>query len=146
MQKALQKRLSMRRKLLVLQFALFDASDYKGKDLAKETHVILLLQPTVKVKRQIMLSSCMNFYNQRSPKLPNLEYGVIGLGDSSYEFFCQTGKDFDTFLEKLGAKRFIDRVDCDVDYDQPAAGGELKSLKLSKNRWQTLKLKLCNCQ
>ena len=46
---------------------------------------------------------------------------MIGLGDSSYEFFCQTGKDFDSYLSKLGATSFIERIDCDVDYEAPAS-------------------------
>lgn len=41
---------------------------------------------------------------------------MIGLGDSSYEFFCQTGKDFDAFFKRLGAKAFVPRIDCDVDF------------------------------
>lgn len=44
---------------------LFDASDYKGKNLAKETHVIVVLLQTVKVKHQIMLWSFMSSYNLR---------------------------------------------------------------------------------
>ena len=59
--------------------------------------------------------------SKKAPKLPNLKYGVIGLGDSSYEFFCQTGKDFDSYLSKLGATSFIERIDCDVDYEAPAS-------------------------
>jgi sulfite reductase (NADPH) flavoprotein alpha-component len=43
------------------------------------------------------------------------------LGDSSYEFFCQTGKDFDLRLEELGGKRLSSRIDCDLDFDEPAA-------------------------
>ena len=48
-------------------------------------------------------------------------YSVLSLGDTSYEFFCQTGKDFDKRLEELGGKRLAPRVDCDVDFDEPAA-------------------------
>src|SRR5690606_17421877 len=43
------------------------------------------------------------------------------LGDTSYEFFCQTGKDFDKRLEELGGKRIAPRVDCDLDFEEPAA-------------------------
>ena len=43
------------------------------------------------------------------------------LGDSSYEFFCHTGKQFDERLLELGAKQLSPRVDCDLDYDEPAA-------------------------
>ncbi|MGM0435394.1 MAG: diflavin oxidoreductase, partial [Pseudomonadota bacterium] len=46
--------------------------------------------------------------------------GVLGLGDTSYEHFCQTGKDFDARFAELGASQLVERVDCDVDYDDPA--------------------------
>ena len=58
--------------------------------------------------------------SKKAPKLDHLYYSVLALGDTSYEFFCQTGKDFDLNLEKLGAKRIAPRVDCDVDYDEDA--------------------------
>jgi sulfite reductase (NADPH) flavoprotein alpha-component len=58
--------------------------------------------------------------SKKAPKLEHLHYSVLALGDTSYEFFCQTGKDFDQYLEKLGAKRMAERVDCDVDYDAEA--------------------------
>jgi sulfite reductase (NADPH) flavoprotein alpha-component len=50
--------------------------------------------------------------------LGGLEFSVCALGDSSYEQFCQTGKEVDQRLEALGAKRVADRRDCDVDYDE----------------------------
>ncbi|EJL6399164.1 assimilatory sulfite reductase (NADPH) flavoprotein subunit [Vibrio navarrensis] len=112
---------------------LFDASDYKGKDLAKETHVIFVASTNGEGEAPDNALELHEFLqSKKAPKLPNLQYGVIGLGDSSYEFFCQTGKDFDAFLEKLGAKRFIDRVDCDVDYDAPAAEWRAKALESVK--------------
>ena len=58
--------------------------------------------------------------SKKAPKLDHLHYSVLALGDTSYEFFCQTGKDFDLNLEKLGATRISPRVDCDVDYDADA--------------------------
>ncbi|MFB0912728.1 MAG: sulfite reductase [NADPH] flavoprotein alpha-component, partial [Glaciecola sp.] len=42
-------------------------------------------------------------------------------GDTSYEFFCQTGKDFETRLLSLGATALVERLDCDVDYDAAVA-------------------------
>jgi sulfite reductase (NADPH) flavoprotein alpha-component len=49
--------------------------------------------------------------------LGGLRYSVCALGDTSYEKFCQTGKDVDARLEALGGKRVVDRRDCDVDYE-----------------------------
>ncbi len=55
-----------------------------------------------------------------APRLEELKYGVIALGDTSYDEFCQAGKVVDTRLEQLGAKRLLERVDCDVDFEDPS--------------------------
>ncbi|WP_186670742.1 assimilatory sulfite reductase (NADPH) flavoprotein subunit [Sporosarcina sp. BP05] len=60
-------------------------------------------------------------HSKRAPRLENLQFSVLSLGDSSYEFFCQTGKQFDERLLELGAKQLSPRVDCDLDYDESAA-------------------------
>ncbi|QGY44275.1 sulfite reductase [NADPH] flavoprotein alpha-component [Maribellus comscasis] len=56
-----------------------------------------------------------------TPDLKKLRFSVCALGDSSYEKFCQTGKEIDQRLEELGASRFLERVDCDVEFNQTAA-------------------------
>ncbi|MBE9533352.1 MAG: sulfite reductase flavoprotein subunit alpha [Proteobacteria bacterium] len=55
--------------------------------------------------------------------LTQMKYSVIALGDTSYDLYCQAGIDWDQRLEKLGAKRLYDRVDCDVDFDDAAEAG-----------------------
>ncbi|MED4691402.1 assimilatory sulfite reductase (NADPH) flavoprotein subunit [Peribacillus frigoritolerans] len=60
-------------------------------------------------------------HGRRAPSLEGLRYSVLALGDSSYEFFCETGKQFDKRLEELGGTRLFPRVDCDLDYDEPAS-------------------------
>ncbi len=52
--------------------------------------------------------------------LANMQYSVLALGDTSYDLFCQAGIEWDQRLEKLGAKRLYDRIDCDVDFDASA--------------------------
>jgi sulfite reductase (NADPH) flavoprotein alpha-component len=62
------------------------------------------------------------FYNELMEAdiaLNGVEFSVCALGDTSYDLFCQTGKDLDARLEKLGAKRLVDRVDCDLEFDEP---------------------------
>ena len=67
-------------------------------------------------------------HNGNALDLKNLKYSICALGDSAYQKFCQTGKDFDIILEKHGGKRILNRVDCDVDYDDVSEKWILDSL------------------
>jgi sulfite reductase (NADPH) flavoprotein alpha-component len=54
--------------------------------------------------------------------LKDLRFSVCALGDTSYEKFCQTGREVDARLQALGATRAASRQDCDVDYEQDFCG------------------------
>ena len=56
-----------------------------------------------------------------TPRIDGVRYGVLALGDTSYAEFCAVGRRIDERLEALGGLRVIDRVDCDLDYEEPAA-------------------------
>ncbi len=105
-----------------LPVSLISMADYKPKQLKKETHVLIVTStlgegepPENAIDLHAQLKS------GKLGKLADLKFAVLGMGDSSYQFFCQTGKDFDTFLEQAGASRLLDRVDLDVDYRAGAA-------------------------
>ncbi len=55
-----------------------------------------------------------------TPKMEQTKYSVLALGDTSYDLYCQAGIDWDNRLSELGANRLYDRVDCDVDFEEPA--------------------------
>jgi len=98
------------------------AGDYKGKNLAKETHVVFVASTNGEGEAPDDAIDLHDFLqSKKAPKLADLNYAVLALGDSSYEFFCQTGKDFDAFLSQLGATPIVERVDCDVDYEESAS-------------------------
>lgn len=60
--------------------------------------------------------------NGSSPSLAGVNFSVLALGDRNYgDTFCLAGKKLDERLTKLGANRLAERVDCDVEYDLPAA-------------------------
>ncbi|WP_031432746.1 sulfite reductase subunit alpha [Methylomarinum vadi] len=57
---------------------------------------------------------------QDAPRLEAMKYSVLALGDTSYDMFCQAGIEWDRRLEELGASKLFDRIDCDVDFEEPA--------------------------
>jgi sulfite reductase (NADPH) flavoprotein alpha-component len=100
---------------------LISMADYKPRQIKSETHLAVVVSthgegdaPDDAMELHEFLDS------KKAPKLNNTQYAVLGLGDTSYEFFCQTAKDFDTRIAKLGGKAITERVDCDVDYEAPA--------------------------
>lgn len=105
-----------------LQVQLASMSDFKPKQLKKETHLIIV---TSTLGEGEPPENAVDLHGQlkagKLGKLDGLKFAVLGLGDSSYEFFCQAGKDFDAFLEKAGAERVAARADLDVDYRAAAA-------------------------
>ncbi|WP_214515035.1 assimilatory sulfite reductase (NADPH) flavoprotein subunit [Staphylococcus saprophyticus] len=69
-------------------------------------------------------------HSRKAPKLENVRFSVLALGDESYEYFCQTGKDFDAKLLELGAERLTDRQDCDLDFDDLAEKWMNKNIEI----------------
>ncbi len=55
-----------------------------------------------------------------APSFAQTNYSILALGDTSYDLFCQAGIDWDQRLESLGANRLYQRVDCDIDFEDPA--------------------------
>lgn len=97
-------------------------SDFKANNLKKLQNLLIIASTHGEGEPPDNAISFHEFLNsKRAPKLDELHFSVLALGDSSYEFFCQTGKDFDARLEELGGTRLYPRFDCDVDFDEPAA-------------------------
>jgi len=99
----------------------FDMADYKPKQLKNETYLAVLSSTHGEGDPPDNALDLYEFlHGRKAPELKQLQYSVLALGDSSYEYYCQTGKDFDARLAALGGSAIVPRVDCDVDYDDAA--------------------------
>lgn len=97
-------------------------SDFKPNQLKKLKNLLIVVSTHGEGDPPDNALSFHEFlHGRRAPKLDDFRYSVLALGDTSYEFFCQTGKEFDQRLGELGGTRLHPRVDCDLDYDEPAA-------------------------
>ncbi|WP_090819700.1 assimilatory sulfite reductase (NADPH) flavoprotein subunit [Paenibacillus sp. yr247] len=118
----LAKKVSKKLEERGFQVTLSSMGDFKLNALKKVQNLLILVSTHGEGDPPDNAISFYEFLNsKRAPQLEDLRFSVLALGDTSYEFFCQTGKDFDKRLEELGGKRLTPRVDCDVDFDEPAA-------------------------
>ncbi len=104
-----------------LNVNLVNAGDYKFKQIAQERLLVIVASTQGEGEPAEEAVALHKFlFSKKAPKLPETAFAVFGLGDTSYEHFCQAGKDFDNKLAELGAQRLLERVDADVEYQESA--------------------------
>ncbi|WP_105254016.1 assimilatory sulfite reductase (NADPH) flavoprotein subunit [Pseudoalteromonas sp. T1lg75] len=97
---------------------LVSMADYKPTALKKEQFISIVVSTYGEGEPPEDAEALYEFLStKKAPKLAGVKIAVLGLGDSSYEFFCQTAKDFEERLVKLGAEVIHQRADLDVDYE-----------------------------
>ena len=100
-----------------------DFADLKPGDLTKAKKLIVIAatwgegDPPARAIR-----TYEDLMSDAAPRIEGVEFGVLALGDTAYVDFCGVGKKIDERLEALGGKRIAERVDCDLDFQAPAAG------------------------
>ena len=118
-----------------LNVNLVNAGDYKFKQIANEKLLVVVASTQGEGEPPEEAVALHKFlFSKKAPKLNGAAFAVFGLGDTSYEFFCQCGKDFDSKLAELGAERLLDRVDADVEYQPAAAEWRARLVDVLKSR------------
>ena len=101
---------------------LVSLADYKPANIKRESFVSLVISThgegdppdDAELFHEYLMSD-------KAPKLDDLKFTVLALGDSSYINFCQTGRELDSRLKELGAEQILPIVECDLDYEDPAS-------------------------
>ncbi|MEX2523768.1 MAG: assimilatory sulfite reductase (NADPH) flavoprotein subunit [Gammaproteobacteria bacterium] len=121
-----------------LSARVFDMADYRRRDLRDERLIMIITATHGEGDPPDPAEDFYHFlHSRKAPKLAGVKFAVLALGDSSYEHFCQTGRDFDNRLEALGAERIQERVDCDVDYEDSAHAWIEKTLSAFAGHTET---------
>jgi sulfite reductase (NADPH) flavoprotein alpha-component len=101
---------------------LVSLADYKPANIKRESFVSLVISThgegdppdDAELFHEFLMSD-------KAPKLDDLKFTVLALGDSSYVNYCQTGRELDSRLKELGAEQILPIVECDLDYEDPAS-------------------------
>ncbi len=95
--------------------------DYNPRKLKEEKNVAVIVSTHGEGEPPAMAEDIHKFLtNKRAPRMEHVNYSVLALGDKSYKYFCQTGKDFDSAFSRLGAESITPIVKCDVHYEEDA--------------------------
>ncbi|AFL73413.1 assimilatory sulfite reductase (NADPH) flavoprotein subunit [Thiocystis violascens] len=105
-------------------------ADYRARDLEREGLLLIVVSTHGEGEPPDAARELHGFlFSRRAPRLESVEFAVLGLGDSSYEHFCKTARDFDERLTELGARRAISAHWCDVDFQPVAEQWSAQALK-----------------
>lgn len=114
---------------------LVNAGEYKFKQIASEKLLIIVTSTQGEGEPPEEAVALHKFlFSKKAPKLTGTAFAVFGLGDTSYEFYCQSGKDFDSKLSELGGERLLERVDADVDFQAAAAQWRARVVDMLQSR------------
>ncbi len=121
-----------------LQARLVSAEDYRPRELLKEQLLYVVISTQGEGEPPESAFELFRYLNVgKTPDLSGLQYAIFGLGDSSYEFFCQAAKDLDERFAALGATAVAERVDADVDYDNAAQSWRTQVLQEAERQMPT---------
>jgi sulfite reductase (NADPH) flavoprotein alpha-component len=103
-----------------IQTKLVSLDQYRLNDLSKEEYFFTVISTHGEGEPPAAAQKFYDHIHNNGFKVPQLKYGVLALGDTSYPLFCKTGEDVDVQLQQLGASRIAPLQKCDLDYDEPA--------------------------
>lgn len=106
---------------------------YPLRELAQERHLVVVISSQGDGDPPDDAIGFIEFISgKRAPKLPQLKFAVLGLGDSSYPKYCAVSRDLDARLAELGASRFAPLGEADVDFEAATAAWSQGTLETAK--------------
>ena len=110
-----------------------DMEDISLQDISSSKRLIVVCSTWGEGEQPVNAQDLYNSVEESDDHcLEGVNFAVIALGDTAFEFFCESGKEWDKILHKKGGKRVAERIDCDVDYEDYVQEWILNTLSLMK--------------
>lgn len=93
-----------------------DMPGFNGADLAQLENVMICVSTHGEGEPPVQAEVFYEYVTEQATAI-KANYAVLGLGDSSYRYYCQTGKDLDRQLEQLGGTRMLEVGTADIDFE-----------------------------
>ena len=107
-----------------------DAADATPAELAKARNLLVIAATWGEGEAPQRATGLLrDLLADAAPRMEGVNYAVLALGDRSYAQFCETGRLLDSRFAALGAKRAAPLLECDLDYEKPAADWLAATLK-----------------
>jgi len=94
-----------------------DMEDVSAEDLASSKRLIVSVSTWGEGEQP---DNAQGLYDEveesEDESMEGVNYAVLALGDTAFELFCESGKEWDRILEEKGGTRVNKRIDCDTDY------------------------------
>lgn len=104
-----------------LEATVMDMEDIETDDISTSKRLIVVCSTWGEGEQPVNAQDLYdNVTETEDGSMDGVNFAVLALGDTAFEFFCESGKEWDTILEEKGGKRVNERIDCDTDYDDYA--------------------------
>ncbi|OOG52360.1 sulfite reductase [NADPH] flavoprotein, alpha-component [Rhodanobacter sp. B05] len=116
-----------------LPVRLLRAGAYPLRELAQERHLLVVISSQGDGEPpDDAIGFCEFIAGRRAPKLPQLKFAVLGLGDSSYPKYCAVSRALDARLAELGGRRLVELGEADVDFEAVASAWSARALDTAR--------------
>ena len=104
-----------------LEAAVMDMEDIEPDDISTSKRLIVVCSTWGEGEQPVNAQDLYDAVEETEEgSMEGVNFAVLALGDTAFELFCESGKEWDKILEEKGGTRVNDRIDCDTDYDDYA--------------------------
>ena len=104
-----------------LEATVMDMEDIEPDDISTSKRLIVVCSTWGEGEQPVNAQDLYDSVEETEEgSMEGVNFAVLALGDTAFELFCESGKEWDTILEEKGGNRVNDRIDCDTDYDDYA--------------------------